>query len=85
MERSTIYRLLDEERDYQDIRWGDAHDKKHNVEAFMVYMDSYLRKAKDAITGNGGVPEGLEELRKVVALGIACFEVHGVPQRKLRL
>lgn len=84
MTRQEVYSVLDEEREYQDSKWGGKHhDNYHQVEAWMVYMQAYLNKAINRISTESGPQGGLEELRKVVALGIACFEIHGVPERKI--
>lgn len=69
MEREEVYRVLDGERDYQDSKWpGEAH-ANHEVESWILYMDVYLNKAKQAITDNSGVDDALAKLRKVTALG----------------
>lgn len=82
--RKEVYSIIDTEREYQDIRWGGKeHDSQHGVEAYILYMQHYLNKAAKAISTKEGVYGGLENLRKAVALGVACFEVHGVPPRTL--
>lgn len=84
MERQEVYKVIDGERTYQDNKWGDkSHDNSHEVEAWILYMEHNLVKARIAISTQAGSQGGLEHLRKVVALGIACFEVHGVPERTL--
>lgn len=84
MNRTEIYQILDGEREYQDQLWGGhKHDNFHSVGDFMIYIDDYMRKAKDAYTNQHGKLAALDVLRKVVALGVACFEVHDVPERKL--
>lgn len=83
MERKEVYEILNGERDYQDKKWGGKqHDNYHEVEAWIIYMQHNLNKAIEAISTQRGIQGGLEHLRKVTALGIACFEVHGVPRRK---
>lgn len=83
MEREKIYEIIDGERDYQDFKWGGKpHDEQHNVHAFIIFMDHYLTKAKERITKEYNNMGALEELRKVVALGVACFEISTLPERK---
>jgi len=83
MERKEIYSILDGERDFQDSKWGGKqNDNYHEVESWVLYMQHYLTKAINRVSTEKGTQGGLDELRKVVALGIACFEVHGVPERK---
>lgn len=81
--RPDVYKIIDQERDYQDFKWGLQHDRTHEVESYVLYMEDYLQEARKNLSRNGGVKKGLDALRKVVALGIACFEVHGVPERKI--
>lgn len=87
MERKDVYVVLDGERDYQDSRWNadtTVTEGKHSVAEFALFMDDYLREARTQLSRNGE-PEAsqmaLDTLRKVVGMGIACFEQHGVPAR----
>jgi hypothetical protein len=83
MDKGEIVKTLFEERSYQDSKWGGKdHDSKQSIGDFIIYMEQFLNEAKFHYTG----PEEaridvLHCLRKVTALGIACFEVHGVPKR----
>lgn len=81
MKRNEVYKIIDSERDYQDMKWGPQHDRHHEVESFVLYMEDYLQETRKNLSRNGGVEKGLDSLRKVVALGIACFESHGVSER----
>lgn len=82
MEREEVYQVLNRERLYQDIKWGGQNfDQHHEVEAWLVYMQAYLNKAINRISTETGPQGALDEMRKIVALGIACFEIHGVPER----
>lgn len=82
MTREEIYKIIDAERNYQDTKWGLQHDANHEVESYILYMEDYLNEARHLLSHANGVEGGLDVLRKVVALGIACFESHGVPERK---
>jgi hypothetical protein len=82
MDRKDVYGVIDRERDYQDKKWGGKqNDNYHEVEAYILYMQHNLNEAMKAISTQKGAQGGLEHLRKVVTLGVACFEVHGVPER----
>lgn len=39
--------------------------------------------ARQELTTKEGVESALDMLRKAVALGVACFEQHGVPPRSV--
>ncbi len=86
MERPLVYAELDRERDYQNQKWGGkTHDSEHEVAGFLVYMQHYLARAFEKATMIAGTEEALHEMRKVVALGVACFEIHGCPSRQVSL
>lgn len=87
MNREEIFKRLEQERTYQDKLWGgDKHDKSHTVGDWLIYMNHYLDRAKiKHSTSYKSDAEALKEMRKVVALGIACFEIYGVPERMIHM
>lgn len=88
MTREQVYEMIDKERDYQDEKWGGKeHDKNNSVGDFIIYMDVYLKKAKEQYTSATIINGPVNELRKVIALGVACFEQLDdelVPQREMK-
>lgn len=88
MKREDVYKILDEERDYQDGKWnhvdhkGKSPTELNSVGDFITYMDHYFMKAKQNYTTNSGNKQALDALRKMVSLGVACFEQHGVTDRE---
>lgn len=83
--REDVYRAIDSERDYQEMRkQRDGGNHHHSPTEFLVYMKSYLNEALEAAARKWGPscnPAILEIVRKVTALGIACMEENGAPQR----
>jgi len=86
--RNQVYEALDSERAYQiakanKIKGGEA---VHSPEEFIVYMEDYLREAKTQLarswTPDGHVPEAMDTMRKVVAMGVACMEQNGARTRE---
>jgi hypothetical protein len=87
--RSEVYAAIDSERDYQNMRMtrdgstsSEAHPHEH--ESFLLYMEHYLHLAREKASMTWGPQAALdtmEVVRKVVALGVACMEAHGAPQR----
>lgn len=69
------------ERAYQDAKWGTIEERPKQVGAWMTLMRKLLRDAEDACATSDNDQGALGELRKVVAVGLACFEQHGVPVR----
>jgi hypothetical protein len=59
----------------------DGPEHAHEVAAFITFMRHYLTLADQAATTEAGDDNALDILRKVVALGVNCFEQHGVPAR----
>lgn len=89
--RKEVYKALDSERAYQRFRAetvsGEGTGEHiHSVEEFVLYMDDYLRELKTQLsrtwTPDGQVPAALDTLRKITAMGVACMEQHGAPQRE---
>ncbi len=89
--REEVYAALDSERNYQVSRaeavsGEGTGEHAHSVEEFVLYIDDYLTELKHQLsrtwTPTGEVPEALNTLRKVTALGVAAMEQHGAPKRE---
>lgn len=76
-----VFAVVVDERRYQDRKWGSITDHPHEVAGWILIMESLLADARSAWTGNRGDAGALDEIRKVVATGIACMEQHGVVHR----
>lgn len=90
MTRDDVFKAINTERDYQQRRWGHRQangvfvEHVHTTHAYVLFMQDYLEEARKILSRNEE-PQCWEEvlgtLRKVVTLGVACFEQHGVPSR----
>ena len=83
---SNIIAAIDSERAYQDDRWGnqdgpDSGAYGHTVDEFALYILTYAQKLADEASASRGDDEKLNIVRKVIALGVACMEQHGAPNR----
>jgi hypothetical protein len=90
MLRRDVFGKFDSERQYQIRRWGVRQadgsftEVPKSIEEYVLYMEDYLHEARHQLSR---LPEpeardvALDTLRKVVTLGIACFEQHGVKGR----
>jgi hypothetical protein len=78
LKRTTVFGILDEERDHQDKKWGgEPHDASHEVESWITYMRVFLRRAEEAMMGvDFSKKEAMANIRKATALGVACMEYH---------
>jgi hypothetical protein len=89
MSRERVFEALGSEREYQKRRWGirqnngQMFETQHGVCDYLTYMGHYLTKAKAEASEKAGNDAALEMLRKVVTLGIACFEQNGIQARDL--
>lgn len=81
MNRSNVFNAIDSERDYQDRKWGTPAEHPHEVGGYLTLMDVHLQRAKAAWACANNDNEALEALRKVLAIGVACAEQHGIPGR----
>jgi hypothetical protein len=81
MDRKDVYAFIDKERTYQDAKWGTIQQHPHEVGSWLLIMDQLLADARQEWTRGPGDYGALDELRKVVAVGVACMEQHGAVQR----
>jgi len=87
MKREDVYKLIDEERDYQDRKWaaqkGHPHPKSDfdlAIADWLIYIERVLSKAKDRIYYLKEA-EALDEVRKIAAVCVACMENNETPPR----
>ncbi|MEA3295872.1 MAG: hypothetical protein U9Q27_01885 [Patescibacteria group bacterium] len=86
MERKEVYKKIDDERTYQDLKWGDrmeingVKDADKPLSEWINYIEFHLSKAKAAIY-HLNAQEAKAELRKVTAIGVRALEIHGCPDR----
>lgn len=89
MEINSVFDALHSERKYQKRRWGHRQpdgsmvETQHTTGNFICFMRHYLEQANSRLSTVSGEAAALEELRKVVTLGVACFEQHGINPRDL--
>jgi len=76
-----VVSALKSERRYQNMRWS-GHT--HEIEAYLVFMRSYMRELEDLRSRNDGEAvkeQSMHLMRKITTLGVACMEEHGAPVR----
>lgn len=81
MQRLDVYLAIDSEREYQDRKWGPPTERPHEVGAWLALMEVHLHAAKQAWASANNDAAALQELRKVLAVGVACSEQHSLPRR----
>jgi len=74
MDREDVYKIINNERDYQDKKW--KHRPELPVADELLLMHSYLNRAINSYIGVMGERLSLDRIRKVVAIGIRCLENH---------
>ncbi|WP_026600512.1 hypothetical protein [Methylomonas sp. 11b] len=80
--REEVYVAINEERDYQDMKWGAIDEHSHEVGSWLTIMRYLLGKAESAYTTAHGDSASLDEIRQLVAVGVACMEQHGPIKRE---
>lgn len=75
--REKIFAAICRERDYQDRTWGTVEKNGHTIDEWIQIMLDDLRKAFDAM----GDEHALSEILRVIAVGVACLEQHGIVER----
>jgi len=68
---------IHDERVFQNRKWGTVSEHPHEVGGWLTIMRKLLADADAAWASSRGDEGALDELRKVVAVGIACMEQHG--------
>lgn len=85
--RAEVYHALDTERTYQESRWNSTTTTsggQHSVSEFVLYMEYYLQECRRLLSTQASPKseqDGLDFVRKVTALGVACMEQNGAPPR----
>jgi hypothetical protein len=89
--REQVYKAIDSEREYQNY-WDNKRlngndnetqmDKDKPVECWVLWMEEYIKKAREEATGDCTKERALHQIRKVAALGVACMESLGAPERE---
>lgn len=82
--RNDVFSAVDEERKFQDQKWGTLTESPHEVGSWLIIMRQLLNDAEQAYSSQREDIHALDEIRKVVAVGVACMEQHGVPPRRLK-
>lgn len=86
MERYDVYKCIDTERDYQDLRWSprreknDTPDESKPPAEWINYIEHHLVLAKQQVYFLND-ELALTEIRKIAALAVRCIEIHGCPER----
>lgn len=83
IKRNIVFDAIDSERDYQDGKWGTVQEHPHEVGGWITLMRKLLTDAEAAWASSNGDAKALVEIRKVLAVGVACGEQHGLPRRSL--
>ena len=79
-----VLNAVHDERVFQNRQWGTINQHPHEVGGYITLMRKLLTDAEQAWSTERGDVGALDEIRKVVAVGIACMEQHGpIPRSAL--
>lgn len=76
-----VLTAIHDERVFQNRKWGTVKEHPHEVGGWLTIMRKLLTDAEAEWSSKRGDIGALEEIRKVVATGIACMEQHGAVNR----
>lgn len=76
-----VLSAVHDERVYQNRKWGTVNQHPHEVGGWLTIMRKLLTDAEAQWSSKKGDVGALDEIRKVVAVGIACMEQHGAISR----
>ena len=79
--RANVFESIGTERFYQERKWGTLQDHPQSVGAYLTLMRVHLADAEAAWARSSGDSAALDRLRRVLAIGVACGEQHGMPKR----
>jgi len=86
MEKNEVYKGIDGELDYQQLRWvvrrdanGTPDETKPPAE-WLSYIRKHVRLADDAIY-NLDDAEAMAQFRKIAGLAVRAMMIHGCPER----
>ena len=81
-QQDDVFSVVHDERVFQDRKWGTIADHPHEVGSYLTIIRTLLTDAEREYTTGRGDAGALDELRKIVAVGVACMEQHGPVPRK---
>lgn len=80
----AVLSAVHDERVFQNRKWGTIEQHPHEVGGYLTLMRKLLTDAEASWSTQRSDEGALDEIRKVVAVGIACMEQHGpVPRSPL--
>ena len=83
--RASAFEAIAGERAYQDAKHGTVVANPHEVGTWLMLISVHLRRAQDALASADHPGGALDALRKVLAIGTACGEQHGLPARRAQV
>ena len=81
-ERVEVLQAVNEERHFQDVKWGTIEATGgHSIAEWVLLIESELNEAKEAVVKGGhGRNSVKHELIQVAALVFAALEQHGLEE-----
>lgn len=81
----SVEEAIGSEVAYLEEKWGGVEQKPQAIPGWLMLMEKYVGRAKEAWAAPPGVDgdrAALEEVRKLAALTMQCMRQHGAPRRK---
>lgn len=79
---AEVLSAVNDERMYQNLKWGTVKEHPHEVGAWLTILRIHLTDAEREWPSKRGDIGALEEIRKIAAIAFACMENCGVIHRQ---
>lgn len=72
MQRIEVYKLIDNERDYQKHKWSQVYDDEDwTPNDWLTFIERYVQEGRDH---TGDELQQMDAIRKIAALAVAAME-----------
>jgi hypothetical protein len=81
MKTHEIYKLIDDERDYQQAKYPDTRVGARSFGDYLTLIEHYFHKAQAAYRAANGDSAAMGVIREIAGLGVRCMEELGAAFR----
>lgn len=73
-----VIRIIEDERNAQDAKWGSLDSKQQSVAGYMLVLKKELEEAENGWMKNvEGKHSSLAEIKQIAAVAVACLQQYG--------
>jgi hypothetical protein len=76
--REEIFNKINQEREYQDRKWGNIDEHPHSIPGYLLIIRKELEEAEEGWMKNvPGRDSAMSEILQIAAVAVAAMEQHG--------